>query len=95
MTYCGGFTEARKIAHLVQTYNMPIANGGGWPLFNMHLLAGMMNGWIAELHLGMVAVGETLFTDAPKPINGWLDIPDRPGLGLTLNEDAFKDTLVR
>ncbi|MBC7282384.1 mandelate racemase/muconate lactonizing enzyme family protein [Hoeflea sp.] len=94
VTYCGGFTEARKIAHLAQTYNMPIANGGGWPLFNMHLLAGMMNGWIAEWHLGMVAVGETLFTDAPKPVGGWLDIPDRPGLGLTLNEDAFRDTLV-
>ena len=39
-----------------------LANGGGWPMFNMHLLAGMMNGWIIEWHLGMVAVGETLFT---------------------------------
>src|SRR3546814_17465311 len=62
VTYCGGYTEARKVAHLAQIYNLPIANGGGWPLFNMHLLAGMMNGWIVEWHLGMVAVGETLFT---------------------------------
>jgi L-alanine-DL-glutamate epimerase-like enolase superfamily enzyme len=94
VTYCGGYTEARKAAHLAQTYNMPIANGGGWPIFNMHLMAGMMNGWFVEWHLGMVAVGETLFTDAPKPVNGILKIPDRPGLGLTLNRDAWRDTRV-
>jgi L-alanine-DL-glutamate epimerase-like enolase superfamily enzyme len=94
VTYCGGYTEARKIAHLAQIYNMPIANGGGWPLFNMHLLAGMMNGWIVEWHLGMVAVGEMMFTDAPKPVNGMIKIPERPGLGLTLNEDAFRETRV-
>jgi L-alanine-DL-glutamate epimerase-like enolase superfamily enzyme len=94
VTYCGGYTEARKAAHLAQTYNMPIANGGGWPLFNMHLMAGLMNGWFVEWHLGMVAVGETLFTDAPKPENGLLAIPDRPGLGLTLNREAWKETRV-
>jgi len=94
VTYCGGFTEARKVAHLAQIYNMPIANGGGWPLFNMHLLAGMMNGWIVEWHLGMVAVGETLFIDAPQPVDGWIDIPDRPGLGLTLDQDAFTETRI-
>lgn len=94
VTYCGGFTEARKVAHLAQIYNMPIANGGGWPLFNMHLLAGMANGWIVEWHLGMVAVGETLFPDAPKPKDGWIDIPDRPGLGLTLDRDSWQDTRI-
>lgn len=94
VTYCGGFTEARKAAHLAQIYNMPIANGGGWPLFNMHLIAGMMNGWIVEWHLGMVAVGEMLFPDAPKPVGGRIAIPDRPGLGLTLDEAAFRETRV-
>lgn len=67
---------------------------GGWPLFNMRRLAGMMNGWIVEWHLGMVAVGETLFADAPAPVDGWLDIPDRPGLGLTLDADAWRETRV-
>jgi L-alanine-DL-glutamate epimerase-like enolase superfamily enzyme len=94
VTYCGGYTEARKIAHLAQIYNMPIANGGGWPLFNMHLLAGMMNGWIVEWHLGMVAVGERLFPDAPKPKDGFIEILDRPGLGLILDDAAYKETQV-
>jgi L-alanine-DL-glutamate epimerase-like enolase superfamily enzyme len=30
--YCGGFTEARKAAHLAQIYNLPVAHCGGWPL---------------------------------------------------------------
>jgi L-alanine-DL-glutamate epimerase-like enolase superfamily enzyme len=93
--FCGGFTEARKAAHLAQTYNMPIANGGGWPLFNMHTMAGLMNGWIVEWHLGMVQVGEVLFTDAPAPKDGAITIPDRPGLGLTLDRDALRDTRVK
>lgn len=93
--FCGGYTEARKAAHLAQSYNMPIANGGGWPLFNLHTMAGLMNGWIVEWHLGMVQVGERLFTDAPAPKGGMIDVADRPGLGLTLDRDALRDTLVR
>ncbi|MFE9581371.1 mandelate racemase/muconate lactonizing enzyme family protein [Nocardia sp. NPDC006044] len=93
--YCGGFTEARKAAHLAQIYNLPLAHGGGWPLFNLHTLAGLMNGWILEWHLGMVQVGELLFPDAPKPVNGRITVPDRPGLGLTVDRAALRDTLVR
>lgn len=92
--YCGGFTEARKAAHLAQIYNLPVAHGGGWPLFNMHTLAGLMNGWILEWHLGMVQVGELLFKDVPKPAGGRISIPDRAGLGLTVDRDALRDTLV-
>jgi L-alanine-DL-glutamate epimerase-like enolase superfamily enzyme len=93
--FCGGYTEARKAAHLAQTYNLPIANGGGWPLFNMHTMAGLMNGWIVEWHLGMVQVGEILFRDAPAPERGTLTIPDRPGLGLTIDRDALAETRIK
>jgi len=92
--YCGGFTEARKVAHLAQIYNLPLAHGGGWPLFNLHTLAGLMNGWILEWHLGMVQVGELLFPDAPRPVDGRIAVPDRPGLGLTVDRDALRHTLV-
>ena len=90
--FCGGYTEARKAGHLAQIYNLPIANGGGWPLFNMHTFAGLMNGWIVEWHLGMVQVGQMLFRDPPEPVKGMLTIPDAPGLGLTLNRDALRES---
>ena len=93
--FCGGYTEARKAAHLAQIYNMPIANGGGWPIFNMHLMAGLMNGWIVEWHLGMVQAGELLFPNAPKAVDGFVTISDEPGLGLTLDRDAYRDTKVK
>lgn len=69
----------------LQIYDLPIANDGGWPLFNMHPMAGMMNGCYVEWHLGMVAAGERFFRDAPTPVNGTLRVPDRPGLGLALD----------
>jgi len=92
--YCGGYTVARKAAHLAEAHNLPIANGGGWPHFNMHLMAGVENGWMVEWHLGNVSVAEALFEETPSPEAGILAIPDRPGLGLLLNADVVKDTRV-
>jgi L-alanine-DL-glutamate epimerase-like enolase superfamily enzyme len=92
--YNGGYTETRKVAHLAQAYNLPMANGGGWPLFNMHTMAGLMNGWLVEFHLGMQMVGELLFVDPPRPLQQRVEIPAAPGLGLKLNADALKETKV-
>jgi L-alanine-DL-glutamate epimerase-like enolase superfamily enzyme len=92
--YNGGYTETRKVAHLAQIYNMPIANGGGWPLFNMHTMAGLMNGWLVEFHLGMQMVGELLFRDPPRPETGVVRLAEAPGLGLEPNRDALRDTVV-
>lgn len=93
--YGGGYTEVRKTAHLAQIYNLPIANGGGWPLFNLHTMAGLMNGWLVEWHLGMVQVGEMLFPGAPRPVDGRLAVPDRPGLGLDVDREALRASRVR
>ncbi|MQA77352.1 MAG: mandelate racemase/muconate lactonizing enzyme family protein [Streptosporangiales bacterium] len=92
--YGGGYTEARKAAHLAQVYNLPIANGGGWPHFNMHTMAGLTNGWLVEWHLGMVQVGELLFPDAPRPVGGTIAIPERPGLGLEVDREALRASRV-
>ena len=92
--YNGGFTETLKAAHLAEAHNLPIANGGGWPHFNMHLMAGVQNGWMVEWHLGNVSVAEAIFEQTPSPEAGMLTIPDRPGLGLILNADVVKDTTV-
>ena len=35
------------------------------------------------------------FTDAPSPKDGMLAIPARPGLGLSLDRDAVRETEVR
>ena len=93
--YNGGYTEALKVAHLAQAFNLPMANGGGWPMFNMHLLAGIMNGGPVEFHYGMWMTGKHFFEGTPDPVNGKVTIPDRPGLGFTPKYDALEDARIK
>lgn len=96
VAYCGGYTEARKVAYMAQAYNVPIANGGGWPRLNMHTMAGLMNGWRVEFHLDMKYVEEQVWPDAPQPdgASQTVTLNDKPGLGLTPDRDLLKDTRV-
>lgn len=80
---------------MAQIYNMPVANGAGWPLLNMHTMAGLMNGWLVEFHIDQQIVGELIFVNPPKPENNIVNIPDQPGLGLKPNREVLKDSLVR
>lgn len=91
--YVGGFTEGRKVAHLAQAFNLPIANGGGWPILNMHLMAGLMNGSVVEFHLGMWQVGEKVFRNSPRPdaATNTVRIPALPGLGFTPDFDSLRE----
>ncbi len=77
---------------MAQAFNLPIANGGGWPHHNMHLHAAMANGWRVEFHVDMWKVGEV---DLPKPAGSgaWLGDPstETPGLGLEPRLEALKE----
>jgi L-alanine-DL-glutamate epimerase-like enolase superfamily enzyme len=88
----GGYTEAVKVAALAQAFNVPIANGGGWPHHNMHLIAAVANGWRVEFHVPMWVTGEMIYRDPPKPSRGTVTLTEQPGLGLTPNEEALKET---
>jgi L-rhamnonate dehydratase len=87
----GGYTEAVKVAALAQAYNLPIANGGGWPHHNMHLQAAMANGWRVEFHLVMWGVGDRIYQEPPAPDHGWVTLSEAPGLGLEPRFDALKE----
>jgi len=87
----GGYTEAVKVAAMAQAFNLPIANGGGWPHHNMHLHAAMSNGWRVEFHLDMWKVGEVIYKNPPAPERGWVTIPEKPGLGLDPRWEALKE----
>lgn len=93
--YCGGFTEAVKVAHLAQAFNLTMSNGGGWPIFNAHLLCGMSNGGPVEFHYGMWQTGKRFFNGTPDPENGQMKLSDAPGLGYEPNYDQLKDALIK
>ncbi len=91
----GGYTEAIKVAHMAHAWNLKVANGGGWPHHNAHLIAAVPNGWRVEFHAQTWRVGETLFRDPPGPVKGWVTLTEQPGLGLEPREDALRDCLVK
>ena len=87
----GGYTEAVKVAALAQAFNLPIANGGGWPHHNMHLHAAMANGWRVEFHFEMWGVGDKIYKEPPAPDHGWVTLAETPGLGLEPRPDALRE----
>ncbi len=91
----GGYTECAKVAGMAQAFNIPIANGGGWPHHNMHLQSGMANGTRVEFHYIMWKIGEMIFKDPPRPKDGWVTLPDTPGLGLEPNFDVLREFRVK
>ncbi len=86
ITRCGGITEGQKIIALAQAYNIPYAPHG-FDIIHMHILSPYANGVFAESLFMFDELVKNTFTNAPLPENGFIQIPNRPGLGLDLNYD--------
>jgi L-alanine-DL-glutamate epimerase-like enolase superfamily enzyme len=87
----GGFTQCARIGGLGAAFNVPLANGGAWPFHNMHLQAGLANGGLVEMHYLAVELCRKIYRGLPVPENGWLTLPDTPGLGFEPDRDAIRD----
>jgi L-alanine-DL-glutamate epimerase-like enolase superfamily enzyme len=99
--WCGGISEAKKIATMAETYYLPIAphNCGGPVLHfaSAHLSANIPNLFIMEsVRRHYFEEYEGLMTCSLVPESGWLPLPPGPGLGVDLNPDvlARKDVVV-
>lgn len=92
--YVGGYTEGMKVAALAQSYNILIADGGGWPHHNMHLQAAASNGWRVEFHYIMWQTGNIIYRNPPQPVKGNVTLTEDPGLGLEPNREALQEYLV-
>jgi L-rhamnonate dehydratase len=87
----GGFTQCAKIAGLAAAFNVPLANGGAWQYHNMHLQAGLANGGLVEMHYLADELYKQIYRGLPTPKDGWLTLPDKPGLGFEPDHDAIRD----
>ncbi len=85
----GGYTEMVKIIALTQAFNVLFAPHC-MELMHMHLVAAATNGLILESLTLFRNVSRNVFIDAPEPKNGFLKLPDKPGLGLELNMDYIR-----
>lgn len=84
----GGVTEWIKVAHLAESYNLPVAPHAA-QLVHLHLACATPNLHSVEV-LGITEQQcHVMFKEVPEPVDGtWAPFPDRPGLGLELNPEA-------
>ncbi len=87
----GGFTQCARIAGMASAFNLPMANGGAWAHHNMHLHAGLANGGLVEYHYAAVKVCEAIYGSLPVPVEGWLTLPETPGLGFAPDPARVKE----
>ena len=101
LSHAGGLGECRKIAAMAEAYDVAVAPH--CPLGPLALAACVQlaactpNVAIQEMSLGIhYNVGADLYSycvdeGALRPVDGFLPIPDGPGLGVDINEEAVRE----
>jgi len=93
ITLAGGILEQKKIAALAEANYVvvaphnpcgPVANA-----VNLHFAATCPNFLVLEYIPDDAPERRALVDEPMKLVNGYLELPERPGLGLDLNEEAF------
>ena len=96
----GGVLETKKIGDLAQEHGVSMAlHMAGTPvstLASVHCAAATENFIALEHHFTDVPFWSDFIDGVPKPIiqDGYIAVPDAPGLGFEINADAIKEHLV-
>ena len=96
----GGILETHKIGDMAMEYGVPMAmHYAGTPVgayASVHCAAATENFLACENHSLDVPWWGDMVEGVQKPIinRGFIDVPDRPGLGVTLNDEVMKEHLV-
>ena len=96
----GGILEGKKIGDLAELYGVSVAlHCAGSPISFMasvHCAATQPDNFIAmEYHAADMSDWPTVVKDIPQPVtrDGFIDLPQKPGLGVELNEKAVRKHL--
>jgi gluconate/galactonate dehydratase len=95
----GGILETKKVGDLAQEYGISmVIHHNTSPigaLASVHCAAATENFLALEIHAVDVDYWDDMVTGIGKPIiqNGWIPVPESPGLGLELNDDVVKKHL--
>jgi L-alanine-DL-glutamate epimerase-like enolase superfamily enzyme len=94
LAICGGITEAMRIAAIASAHNLRLAAHlwTGAPAFaaGLHVMAASPAGFIVETSLGANPLIHELVEERFPVLEGAVEIPDRPGLGITVREDFVR-----
>ena len=96
----GGILETKKIGDAIGEYGVAMAmHFAGSPvscMANVHCAAATENFLVLENHSVDVPWWNDLVEGVEKPIvnHGFITVPDKPGLGVTLNDEVMKQHLL-
>jgi len=92
--HAGGMLEARKIAAMADAWHVPVAphnpNGPVAAAATLHLIAGLRNFLVLEMLVNDPPWRELVLEPALEVRDGYLRLPDGPGLGARLNLEEVK-----
>ena len=90
LAICGGISEAMRIGAIASAFNLRLAphlwTGATAFAAGMHVAAASPAGFILEYSLGANPLLHDLVHEDFPVRDGYVDIPDRPGLGITVDE---------
>ena len=87
----GGITEFMKVAAMAQSHDLPIAPHGNQDV-HIHLVTAIPNGLILEYYAGAVdPMWDRMFNEPLQVEDGYVRPPDRPGMGIDVNEEALAE----
>lgn len=91
---CGGLLEMKKIAAMAEANYVVVAPhnpmGPVATTVNVHFAASTPNFFILEYHPDDAGERKDLVKEPMALKDGYLQLPTKPGLGIELNEEAFK-----
>ncbi|MFK7799986.1 MAG: mandelate racemase/muconate lactonizing enzyme family protein [Anaerolineae bacterium] len=100
MATSGGILETKRIGDLAQEHGISMAmHMAGTPISTMasvHCAAATENFIALEHHFSDVPFWSDFIDGVGKPViqNGYIPVPETPGLGFEINEDAIREHLV-
>ena len=94
----GGMRETRKIADMADTYYVPVAmHNVASPVATMaaaHVATAIPNSLAVEFHSYQLGWWDDLYEGDSMIEEGYIPIPEEPGLGITLDMDAVEAHMV-
>lgn len=95
----GGISECRRIADVAAAWDVPCVPhffGNCLRLAAMaHLLGSISNAWVLEYDVSINPLRTQLPIDPIEPVDGYVSMPQKPGLGVELDEELVERWTVR
>ena len=94
--WCGGITEQVKICALASAFDVPVVAHGHSLLPALHVAASQPASVVPEVEYLVMwqPLKQHFHTPIREPVDGMLELPAEPGLGLVLDEDKVADRRV-